>query len=1232
MKKNWNCHFLPTRGKWLKSYWLMRNFIILFFALNLSAFANGLSQEVSLARYENATLIEVFEDIKVQTGYGILYKIQDINPDIRVNMNVANSSVQEILSDVLEGTSLDYKVQDEVIVIFKAEIISQPKETSQQKEKKILKGTVTDEKGETLPGVSIVVKGTSYGVSTDINGNYSLKIPEEGGILVFSFVGMTNKEIAYNGQSVIDVTLAVDAEVMEEVVVTGYAIESAERSTGSTTTVTAGDFEKKGQSNIMSSLEGMIAGLGISNDPNNEGSRKISIRGTSTINGDSQPLLVIDGFAVQADISTINPYDVESITVLKDAGSASIYGAKAANGVIVITTKKGKKGKVKVNYNNNFTIHSTPDIAYRMNRASSDQLVDAQMAAATKAWSSNRLHSYEWLAANTPWNLYGGIAQKTRVHNAMTKYYESQGTANEMSESQLNAIVDPYRTLDNTKQLEKYFTQRPVEELHNLTLSGGGEKHLFRATVNYTKTKTAALGNSSERMIFDIVNNIKLTDKMKLDLSTNLTFTNKKDKPYGRQFSVSDQTGDISAGNGIDYLINNVNSYDMFADEAGNPLDVAHRGYLQGNTDSGGTFGGKSTIERQRLIDLGLYDETYRPLADRDRYSMNEKDFRARVQGMFYADIVKGVKANFGFVYETANMQDVRNADAESFEMREMVNNYAPASYSGNDNELWIPRGDRITESNVDSHAYTIRAQLNIDKRINDHSLRAFLGSELKEDFKSITVVDQFGFDDNSLFFQYIDKKALGNGAGVNDVMHPYGYIAGVLPMHDMFKEYKNRYFSLYGNFSYDYKSKYVLSGSVRVDQSNLFGTDPEYRYKPFWSLAGRWNISDEDFFNSEFIDRLALRTSYGINGNIANNYGPFNIATTGMSYSAGNIPTLEVTSPAITNLRWERTATTNFGLDIAMFNHKVKLGLDYYIKDTKDILALGAGDPALGWSYAMRNDAVLSNKGYEVSLSTTNIATKDFRWTSSFLFKYNDNKVDKVVSPKDLYSLFVVGSGQTREGYPVNSLFMYNSAGLSEQGLPMVYDGAGNIPDPTNPYLAFDIPVDDLVYSGTLEEKISGSFNNNISYKNFNLSFMFVFKYGHKLLKDTYSGEFLGTTPQNVNADVSKAWTTPGDEAFTDIPPVNSINSYSSMLSKYSSNNVLDAGFFRLREVILSYNVPKHIMDRLPIESASFNARGNNLWLHANNDAGIDPEAHGFGVRYYPLQPSYSFGVNIGF
>lgn len=1175
--------------------------LFMFLALFSMQAKTTYSQKLITLNLSKVKIERFIDEIENTTDYNFVYNTEALDQSREISLKIVQQEISEVLDLLFKNTYTSYELQGDQVFLFR-----RGKERGFDEsiiQSKLLRGTVIDEEGIPLSGVTVVINDGEKGVSTNELGRYVVET-KAGDKITFSYIGYRSQTFTLRDHKVLDVVLQIDVNDLQEVVVTGYQKLSINRSTGATNTITAKSIEKKGNSNILQSLEGMIAGLGMTADPTNEGAIKFDIRGVTSLNGDPKPLVILDGFPLEADISTVNPYEVESVSVLKDAAAASIYGARAANGVIVISTKRGKQGKLLINYRNEMSISQRPNLSYRFNRVNSSDLVDIQKELAER--NPDRTHTYEWYLENNPGNAQYFVQARTLVYDAIARVNEGK-----INQNEAGILLNKLRGIDNTKQWEENFFQSSFQQQHNLSVSGGGDKHSLRASVNYTLNKGERYGDESDRLIFDLLNNVKFSDKVNLDMAVNVVLNSNENSPFSQS------------------IINQVNSYESIVNENGMPLAVRHPASGSGSTNSGGMYGGKDPLEIKRLIDLGLFDETYYPLRELGMYRSNHEELSARIQARLNADFTSNFTGHFDFQYEAGNSKSEDLSEADSWEMFSLINNTTPKSFNGDLDDLLIPYGSRVINNRTNRNSYTLRGQLDFNDRFGNHELSALLGSEIRHVFTNSNVTDRFGYDSKTLLFRNVDKRTLEGD--IEDVYHPVGYIAGGVPFFDEFSEITNRFFSIYGNTTYGFKNRYILSGSMRIDQSNLFGTDPKFRYKPFWSVGAKWRVSEETFFNDNFINNLSLRASYGINGNVSNKYGPFNIAYALFSYRAGNVPSLAINTPAINDLRWEKTATMNVGMDVKFFNNRVGLTLDYYIKKTQDLIANGKADPTQGFSNLVFNDANITNKGFEVTLSTENVYTKSFNWRSYVTFRYNRNEVTKSFS-NETYAPFASGI-RNYEGAPANSFWIFNYNGLDKNGDPTILNR-------NNEEVVLDasfspsnsVVVDDLIYGGTTEPIFTGSITNTINYGPFGISFMFVGSGGHVLLKDSYNGRTIGSTPVLVNKDAASAWKQPGDELFTNIPKLNPSSPYVGSITTYSTKNIVDGDFIRLRELILSYNLDLKSFHNSFLQGMTFSLRGNNLFYVAKNKEGIDPEAHGVGVRFFPLRPTYSLGVSLAF
>lgn len=1146
---------------------------------------------------------EVFRLIESQTDYEFIYRpdlLEGISP---VKIARGEMRTGDLLDMALAPGHFSYEFYNNTIIVRENEEGSGATTAAQTVE---VRGTVTDDQGNPLPGVTVLVKGSKSSVVTDFDGNYHLEAPA-GGILSFSFIGFAPREIVVEaGSSVIDVQLEEQAARLDEVVVTGYQELSVNKSTGATETITGEELEQKGQANLMQALQGMFPGLNFAADPQNEGQTKYMMRGISTLAGDSSPLILVDGFPLEADISSINPYEVETITLLKDAAAASIYGSRAANGVLVITKKKGKKGIVRVNYRNELTITGRPNLAYRLNRIGSADLVDIERNYA----EDNNARTYQQYLEDGGRRSQSMVAPRNQVYNTVAMVNEGR-----MSQAEAEEVFNRLKGIDNTGQWKKHFYRNGFQNQSNLSLGGGSERHTFRSTLNYTANKGNKVGQKDDNLIFDIVNNIDLGKAIDLDVAGNVVINSSESTPFD------------------EFYIKNISPYENLVDEEGNALPVLlpYRNYP---ADNNGLWDGKEPEEIRRLIDLGLYDETFYPLKELGMQTISAESLTMRLQLRLNAKLNNDLNGSFNFQYETGSSMERDLRKKDSWIMKSLINNMSPYEYNGDPGTLPIPPGGRLIETRRNRRLYTLRGQLDFNRSFGEHNIAAIAGSEIRHVFSKGTITDRFGYDESSGLFQPIDKKKLSQFPTI-DTNHPGGG-SYRLDFSDNFEETLNRYFSLYSNYTYSFKNRYILSGSVRLDQSNLFGTDPRYRYKPFWSAGGKWRLSEEGFFNSSVVNNIALRGSYGTNGNISNTYGPFNMAEFTIPYTL-NSPALKISTPAINDLRWEKTATINAGLDLGFFNNRISLSLDYYVKRTRDLLAVGMADPTQGFPTLEYNEANIDNKGIEIGVNTVNVQAEKFNWSTRITFNHNKNMVTRIYREDLLVSQPYRAAGIGNfVGMPANSLNIYTYAGLNEEGYPVITLGNGDelvLAPGLNPEVINQIEARDLHNGGTTVPVYSGSVINNLTYGPFGLSFMFVGSGGHVLLKDSYNGTSgIYRNPAYVHADAAKGWKQPGDEAHTGIPDVQEYYYYQQGILQYSTKNVIPGDFIRLRELIFTYTIPQQALKKTFIKGARFNLRGNNLFLVTRNREGIDPESHGLGVRYFPLQPSYSLGFTLNF
>lgn len=1180
-----------------KTLRIMKLAAILLFAFLMQASATGISQTVTLSE-NNAPLTNVFKEIQKQTGYNFLYTYELIEKAGKVTVKVKNASLQQALDEVLEGKSLGYSILEQTVVIKPQlnKMIAFSSINKLELPQVDIRGKVTDEDGNPLEGVSVLVKGSTKGTSTNSIGEYALDKVDEKEVLVFSMVGFASQEVRVDGRKQINIQLVHDILKEEKIVVvsTGYQTISKERVTGSFDVISSRAIENKIQTNVLERLEGMVPGLLLING-RDAGKDGLTIRGVSTLYGDTKPLIVVDNFPVEGGINSINPNDVETITVLKDAAAASIWGARAANGVIVITTKQGKAGKMNFQYTNSFQVTRKPDLKY-LNRLSSSDDIDISRQLVT-AGPQLEQNAQRW-----------GDLYSTFTELLM------DSIAGRLNESEYAAEVNKLRGLDNEQQIMDLLMQTPFVQNHTLSFNGGAAKNTFYGSLNFTDRNSYAIKNESKNYSVFLKSSHEISNRLKLGINTNFTFGDGTSSP-------------VSA-----LGIYNLKPYEMLQDSEGNPLAVKRQSGALGSPPT------NPMINAQRMA-WGLGDESYYPLLELDRQEISSSSAAQRLFADLNYKISNGLTANFSYQLERGNSFNKTYTHGNQADQVKLINDHiAPMKVNGviltntdgtlRSPKFHIPKGGRIDERRSDNLAYAFRASLKLDKTINDHGIAAIAGGERSATRRGGNSISKFGYDDNTLDFIQIDHMALLTVPGILQLEN--GGLRRGITVNDYFSYTEDRYISLFANGAYTYKNRYIYSGSFRIDQTNLFGTDPKFRYRPLWSTGLSWIISREDFIGDHsFINHLQLRATYGLNGNVPKNSGPFMIAKSGIHFWTNN-PFYNVTTPENASLRWEKTEVTNLGVDFSLFDNRLSGKVDYYVRRSTDLLADEKLNPTFGFTTALLNTASMNNDGLELQLTTRNIRNRNFSWSSTFMYAKNNSKITKVALATYYANARELAAGRPYVvGKPYGAVYSVRYGGLShEDGQLQILDENGKI----EPSGQLNGSLDPAYYSGNSRPVSNGSFSNSLRYKDLELNFMFVFYRGNIMRQNTPRAS---SGLNHQDGRLANAWKKPGDEEFTTIPNI-IVNSKGSYAMAYYRNildiNVFDADYAKLREVILTYNFAPEIFRGRYIKGLQINAQGRNLWTIAKNDLGIDPESFDGGQRTMRVMPTYAFGINLKF
>lgn len=1036
-------------------------------------------------------------------------------------------------------------------------------------------GQVLDETGEPIVGAAVRIEGVMSGTVTDLNGNFSI-ISNRGGnqTLVISYIGMKDTKVIVNPKknSGIVVKMLEDAHGLDEVVVTGYQTISKERATGAFGTVTSKQLESKLNSNLKNVIEGQVAGVVLDKDGN------ISIRGISTLRAETKPLLVVDGYPTEGDLSDLNPENIENVTVLKDGVAASIYGSRSANGVIVVTTKSGAKGKAKVSYQGTFKFEPKPDLDY-LHMASTSDFIDAQIELFNQNESDYSISDETHSLSEVEYML---VARKAGM----------------MTEEAFNEQINKMRGNSLLSQMKKYMFRTAFQQMHNVSISGGSDDVTYNLAVNYTNNRSSYINTKDNRLIIDFKNTWKPFKFLTVGVSANLKYARAK-SPNTSWQTLTNYTGDVQP-------------YTQLVDENGNLTNIRTVSYAL-----------QQTFDKVS----GLKDVTYNPITDAYQDYNTNQSFGARLNGYLHFDIWKGISADFGGTWSRTNTTYKSIAEGDSYRMRLAYNSMTSKK---NNSNHYVPDGDMINETRSTSENWTIRTQINYRGQFGPHRISALAGNEIRRiSTDSNQYETRLGYNSTAGSFTPFNIVDFKSNTFKQDLLYSNTLSSAI--SYGGYSLRDNRFVSWYFNGSYEYDDRYLVSGSIREDLTNFFGTNPKYRHKPLWSVGGTWKINHEKFFHADWVSRLNLRASYGVNGNISLSEGPYLILSAGSYNSTTGGVSNGISSYPNNSLRWEKTKTTNIGIDADFLKGRIGFSFDYYLKKSSDLLAKDAIDPTTGTSSMTKNVGAIDNNGFELSVHGTPVKTKDFSWNAVYNISLNKNKVKKYNVSRKYTTYWAYATPIHAEGYPMYGFFGYNFAGLNDKGQTLIYNAQGE------KTLASNATLDDIHYQGTAVPKVDMSLSNTFNYKNWTLSFMFIAKFGHKYRKDTFQGSNYN------NRYVGQRWKQAGDEEHTIYPTLESWN-MDLFYFPFCDVNIGNASYLKMRDLTLSYNFDKGLLSHIGLSNARIYLQARNLFRITAKGCDIDPEAFennftggmgalsNAGYASLPLSKEFYIGVSFGF
>ena len=1071
---------------------------------------------------------------------------------------------------------------------------------------------ISSEDNMPLIGASVYIKAedlskdgnspTITGVITDIDGKFNISVPEGVTRLFCSYVGHEVQELKLvPGKDQYEITLFPSAQMLDAVVVTGYQTVERRKLTAAVGKLNISDETIGAVKSIDQALAGQIAGLSVTSTSGAPGApAKIRIRGTSSLNGTQDPLWVLDGIPLegtdvpqsnvlndvsniqQSSIAGLNPADIENITVLKDAAATAIYGARAANGVIVITTKKGKVGKPVINFSSKFTYMPTLS-TNRLNMLNSQEKVDLEL---------------ELLRSNFAYGDNKGGVSKIISGYGLTDAYKKGGWSALTPEAQ----TDISRLRNTETDWGDILFRDAFNQEYSLSLSGGNERVTYYTSIGYYQENGNVKGVGLDRLNIVAKTSYKVNRMLKFGVS--LFVNRRNNKTY-----LTDTYGLVNPV----YYSRKANPYYQPFDANGN---YVYDFDVQNNSDT----------------DLGFN------IFEERKNTSNEETINA-LSSIFDAELRFNDKLKFttqlGLQLDKASKEQI--ADKESFSMRIIRKNSKYWDSASQSNKNFIPDGGVHKAYENTNSQITWKAMGEYRDSFNDiHELEVMVGTELRKTWYETLFSAGYGFDRQTLT--------------TKPVVFPDEDRARQFPLHQ--KTYKeNAYVSFFSTASYSLMNRYTFGGSIRFDGSDLFGVDKKYRYLPLYSVSGLWRLSNEPFMQGtrKWMDNLAFRVSYGIQGNIDKNTSPFLLG----KYIVDNIlpggseHMIDINSAPNKKLRWEKTQSVNVGLDFSVLNQALNLSVDYYYRKGTDLIGKQMLPLETGFVSTNINWASMVNKGVEVSLSTRNVATKNFSWYTNLNFAYNNNKVLREAIPE---AQTIPG----REGYPVDAIFAIKTAGLDEEGYPLFYDKEGEkvtlkelyrLQDPFG--LGFTVnsdvtPAEErsfYSYIGSQDTPYTGGLINTFSYKNWELTANLSFNLGG-YVRTTPSYNFINfDRGQNVNSDILDRWTPENTDGrlpalITSEKRADEYYWYDQKSEIYKNLDiwVKKLNYFRLQNLRLGYRLPEKMIKSLGMGSASVAIEGRNLLVFGSSYKNfLDPESM-YNPYAPPIPKSITFSLNLNF
>lgn len=1134
-------------------------------SLNVSAAPT--EQKITLFK-KDATLVEIFSEIRKQIDYDFVYSEKQIAQARKVTIAVKGASIKEALDICFKHQPLVYLIANKTIIIkFKIESIDNlPIQTNY---KVNVKGKIVNQQGKPISNALIKVKETLKSTTSNEEGDFVLTGVDEKSILVISYVGFLTKEIKIEKAELGNIVLSDKPTHLNEVeiVSTGYQNIPKERATGSFTQINTQILERKVSTNILDRLDGVTSGLLFNRNKDQENQSDFNIRGRSTIFGEDKPLIVVDNFPYEGDISNINPNIVKSVTILKDAAAASIWGTRAGNGVVVITTLQGDFGKKQeLTFNANVTLSNKPNL-FKLPWFSSSQWIEIEQ------------------------NLYSQGAFNSAIANGYEAISPAVAIMN-LKERGLISAADSLKRINNLKgqdirnDMLKYLFRPRVNQQYAFSVKGGGENNKYYVAAGLDNELGNSKTDSYQRFTLNANNTYRFLDN-KLELNLGLLFTASTTKTSNQKYTIPSSP------------------YDLIADENGSPLAV-RRQLSMSYIDS---------VGRGKLLDWH-----YRPL---DENYSNSKSILTSIivnSGLNYS-ISKAFKASALFQYQNQTIDQTIDNDQNSYYTRDLINTFS--ILTGGEVQRPIPLGAIWNNGLSKLNSKYGRLQLNYNESYGDnHVINGIAGFEIRNNYTTFLSQRMYGYN----------KETYTNLNSTIDFTKDYQVLYSGdtqrLDLNQNSSYVLDRYLSYFANLSYQFKNRYLLSVSARKDESNLFGVKPNQKGVPLWSAGVSWEVNKEPFYRSTLLPYLRLRGSYGYSGNVSKNLSAYLTAQPVGENRYGQQFNM-IINPPNPSLAWEKVKTINLGLDYSFIKNRINGSIEPFLKYGQNLFGQSPLAPQTGVSVFVGNTANTKTKGIDFTINTVNLNRK-IKWTSTILFSLIEEKVTKYSMANGSNSQVISQSyNNPIEGNPYFSIYGYRWAGLDKDGNPTIK--FHDVQSTDYGAISNSLDRSSIKLIGSSVPTKYGNVLNTLAYKDLSISFNITYRLGYYFRKPSLSNTsvYSASGYQN-NIDYENRWKQPGDENKTNVPALLYPNDFQRDNAYVYSDLLVDkADNIRFQDIQLNWNIRN--LRTLKNYFAGFQVYFymNNIgYIWKANKSGFDPDFPVQSVSMMPPQKSFAIGI----